>query len=124
MIERTLTSAIILVLFSAGPVIAESRLDWTNGVGMTPCSRLATIDEADLVAWVQGYWAGANLYLGGSDLCRERAAIFDVPPTTIRALIEIQCASLQDQPIMTAAFNALEGLPTLSGSRAAACGGN
>ena len=88
-----------------------------------PCSQLSSISEADLVAWVQGYWTGANLYLGGTDLCRERAAISNVSASAIRGLIEKQCTPLVDAPIMAAAFNALKALPTLPGSRSAGCEG-
>ena len=111
-------------ILSVGASIAQTDLGWTAGVGMEPCSALASIGDSELLPWIEGYWTGANLYLGGSDLCVERAWIERVPVDTIRPLLVVQCASIPgDTPIMMAAFDALKGLPKLEGSRAAACGG-
>lgn len=105
----------------APPVAAE--LAWTDGIGSIACSKLGSVEDQALVDWVQGYWTGANLYLGGTDVCAERANITQVDPSLIRTIIDVQCVLIPDQPIMVAAFNALNGLPKLEGSRAAACGG-
>ena len=117
------TMIAIAVLFSSS-VRAEQRIDWAGGVGMALCSDLALLDDQRLSDWVFGYWTGANLYLGGTDLCVERASIVGIPTSSVRALMEVHCAPIQDSPIMFAAFNSLKGLPKNIGSRAAACGGN
>lgn len=115
-----LGAAIVTLVFTAGPLAAQG-LDWADGVGMIACSQLSEVEDSELVAWIQGYWSGANLYLGSTDLCLERAHITNVPASSVRTLIEVQCAPFPDAPIMIAAFNALKGLPTLPGSRAARC---
>ena len=108
----------------AGSAHSQSFLQWTDGVGMQLCSQLASVGDDALMPWVQGYWTGANLYLGGTDLCLERAVIPDIPLQNIRPLLEVHCAPYPDAPIMVAAFNALKGLPTVHGSRTAGCEGN
>jgi hypothetical protein len=90
---------------------------------MTPCSQLAEVSDVELVSWVQGYWTGANLYLGSGDLCEGRSSVVDLDANAIRTVIEVHCAPIQNSEIMFAAFNALKGLPKIEGSRAAVCGG-
>jgi len=114
----------MLSVLSTGVASADRELEWTRGVGMTLCRDLASIEDQRLSDWIFGYWTGANLYLGGTDLCLERAAISGISDSTVRTLLEVHCAPIQDSPIMMAAFNALKGLPKDHGSRAAACGGN
>ena len=116
-------SAFALMLL---PTLSQSQaaLDWADGVGLQACSQLATIEDRELLPWVRGYWTGANLYLGGSDLCMERAHVVDVSDRHIRSMLDVHCAPFPEAPIMVAAFNALKGLPTVEGSRAAACRGN
>lgn len=116
--------AFVIATLPIGDAVAESRLDWATGIGMTLCEELQTVSDQDLTNWVQGYWTGANLYLGGTDLCAERADISAIDASSIRTLIKIQCGPIEDHPIMFAAFNALKGLPTVLGSRSAGCGGN
>ncbi len=89
---------------------------------MRLCSELENIADGELVSWVQGYWTGANLYLGGSDLCAERANINGIDVLNTRILLKLHCKSIQNYPIMMSAFNALKGLPKIAGSRAASCG--
>ena len=113
----------VLAALSAGNAGAESRLNWAAGTGLILCNELQSVSDQDLIGWVQGYWTGANLYLGGTDLCVERADISAFDVSSIRTLIEVQCGPIKDHPIMVAAFNALKGLPTVPGSRAAGCGG-
>jgi hypothetical protein len=115
--------ATVLAVLSAENAGAESRLDWATGAGMVLCSELHSVSDQDLIGWVQGYWTGANLYLGGTDLCVERADISALDVSSIRTLIDVQCGPIKDHPIMFAAFNALKGLPTVPGSRAAGCEG-
>ncbi len=119
-----LRSGSIMLLFATCGTIAsaQSELTWTSGAGMTLCRQLPSLADTDLVPWVQGYWTGANLYLGGTDLCLERAQIDNLGISAIRTLIEVQCEPIPDHPIMFAAFNALKGLPKIAGAKAAACG--
>ena len=112
-----------LFVATATEVSAQGDLDWTAGVGMTPCNQLAQVPDDELTAWVQGYWTGANLYLGSGDLCVERSSIVGLDANAIRTVIEVHCAPIQNSEIMFAAFNALKGLPKIEGSRAAVCGG-
>ena len=108
--------------FCATEVGADDRADlWTSGIGLLGCDQIANVPEERLSDWVQGYWSGANLYLGGSDLCQERSAVSGLNRRQIRVLIEVQCARLDQSAIMFAAFQALNGLPKVEGSRAAKC---
>lgn len=102
-------------------VQAESRLGWASGVGTESCENLELIPESNLISWVKGYWTGANLYLGGTDLCLERASIETFPQSRIKQIIQEHCSEIGGASIMFAAFNALKSLPTIEGSRAAAC---
>jgi hypothetical protein len=109
------------MLCAGQPAIAESKLSWADGVGMRPCSELDAVADDQLIPWVRGYWTGANLYLGGSDVCTERAHIAGIATADVRSLVRVHCADIQESPIMFAAFNALKGLPTVAGSRSAGC---
>ena len=102
---------------------AQANLDWASGIGMRLCSSLSEVNESELENWVRGYWTGANLYIGGGDLCTERADLKHVSTNDIKSQITVHCSSIPDSPIMMAAFNALNGLPKVPGSRAAKCGG-
>lgn len=110
------------VLLAGQPAFPESGLPWTDGVGMRPCRELDKISDGELIPWVRGYWTGANLYLGGTDLCAERAHISGIEVHDIRAYLRVHCSEMPDSPIMMSAFSSLRGLPTVEGSRAAACG--
>lgn len=118
-----LWAGLSLAVLVTGQARAESQSEWSAGVGTTACNSLESISDADLISWVQGYWTGANLYLGGSDSCVERAAISAIDQKAIRTLIEIQCGPIEDSAIMFAAFNALKRMPKVPGSRAAKCEG-
>lgn len=118
-----------IVAVAAG--LAASGIDanaedfgWADGLGLRPCSELELVSDEALVAWTQGYWSGANLYLGSSDLCSERANISALGEGDIRGLISAHCRYVPDSFIMMAAFNALKNLPPLPGSRAASCSGD
>jgi hypothetical protein len=88
---------------------------------MRHCSELEAIPDDELMSWVRGYWTGANLYLGSSDLCVERARVVGIENADIRTLLRVNCSGIQESPIMMSAFNALRGLPTVEGSRASKC---
>ena len=122
-VRNSLAAATVGFCVWSVAAFAQGDLDWSAGVGMTPCKELSSISDAELIPWVQGYWTGANLYLGGADLCSKRASIVGIDTATVRTLIEVQCAPIQESEIMFAVFNALKNLPKLEGSRAAACGG-
>ena len=111
-------TALVLIATSAS---AGNGFEWASGVGTTPCSELSSISDTELAAWVHGYWTGANLYLGGTDLCEERSAIANVDSSAVRTLIEVHCVPVPNKEIMFSAFNALKGLPKIPGSRSAAC---
>ncbi len=120
---RFVVASAALFVAATAAASAQGDLDWTAGVGMTPCNQLAQVSDDELVSWVQGYWTGANLYLGSGDLCAERSSIVGLDANAIRTVIEVQCGPIQNSEIMFAAFNALKGLPKIQGSRAAVCGG-
>ena len=120
---RFLAATLALLVAVATAASAQGDLDWTAGVGITPCSELAKVPDDELVSWVQGFWTGANLYLGSGDLCEERSSFVNLDTKAIRTIIEVHCAPIQNSEIMFAAFNALKGLPKIEGSRAAVCGG-
>jgi hypothetical protein len=113
---------LVALLSAALPAAGEEdRFAWADGVGMRPCTELETIADSDLIPWVRGYWTGANLYLGSSHLCVERARIAGIAAADIRVLLRVHCTGIENGTIMTSAFNVLRGLPTLKGSRAAVC---
>jgi hypothetical protein len=49
------------------------------------------------------------------------ARISGIADADIRVLLRVHCSGIESSPIMMSAFNVLRGLPTLKGSRAAAC---
>lgn len=117
-------TTIAVLLWPTVVVGADNRVgDWAAGVGLKFCKDIKRIPDTELVPWVSGYWTGANLYLGSTDLCEERAAISQMSASAVRALLDAQCRLIEDQKIMVAAFNALKSIPKIPGSRAAACGG-
>ncbi|MGB0507741.1 MAG: hypothetical protein ACPGGK_16260 [Pikeienuella sp.] len=115
--------AISFLFALTGTSLAENQLGWSGGVGTAPCTEVGSISEQRLQDWVLGYWTGANLYVGGNDLCRERAAISGISSKNMRSIIENHCKHLPNHSVMVAAFNALKELPTISGSRSAKCKG-
>lgn len=115
------TFAAIAIVLLAPSSRATSELPWTAGIGLQSCVDLDALESRRVYDWVQGYWTGANLYLGGTDLCLERGIIAPISESDAIAALRVNCAPLGDSPIMFAAFNALKGLPMLEGSRAAGC---
>ncbi|MGR3515018.1 MAG: hypothetical protein ACU0GG_19830 [Paracoccaceae bacterium] len=122
--ELAVFSALALgaLVFSSTAVRATEELAWTAGIGLERCGDLEELDNARVYGWLQGYWTGANLYLGGTDLCLERGVIAPISQSDAIAVLRVHCAPIQNYPIMFAAFNALKGIPKLEGSKAAGCG--
>jgi hypothetical protein len=119
---RLIASAIVGAIATSPSYAGDDDLDWAAGVGSRLCRDLATISDEELIAWVQGYWTGANLYLGGSDLCLERAEIGALEAGDVRSTIGKECSGAADRSIMVSAFNAMKRLKPIDGSGAANCG--
>lgn len=113
--------AIALCVMTSASASESDELEWTAGIGLQSCRDLHVLNPDSLFDWMQGYWTGANLCLGGTDLCLERASIAKLDKSQALTALKFHCAEIGDSQIMFAAFNALKGLPSLEGSRAAGC---
>ena len=111
--------AVAMMLVTPSTISAQ-ELGWVSGIGEMPCSEMDSVGDAELIPWVQGYWTGANLYLGGTDTCQERRAVSGLTDEALREQLDQQCVA--GASIMVAAYNALKSIPNIPGTSAAECG--